>query len=58
MHYSTTWYTAGNPRWQAPEILRARSKEEGRRTEASDIFAFGRVMLEVSNFHIMIETQA
>lgn len=45
--YSTEWYIAGNPRWQAPEIIEANTKEEARRTKESDIFAFGRLMLEV-----------
>ncbi|KDQ14446.1 hypothetical protein BOTBODRAFT_110051 [Botryobasidium botryosum FD-172 SS1] len=35
---STTWYDAGNPRWQAPELL----AEKSLRTTATDIFAFGR----------------
>ncbi|KDQ08605.1 hypothetical protein BOTBODRAFT_118317, partial [Botryobasidium botryosum FD-172 SS1] len=45
-NYSTSFITAGHPRWQAPEILRATSKEEARRNTATDTFAFGRVMLE------------
>ncbi|KDQ09490.1 hypothetical protein BOTBODRAFT_137788 [Botryobasidium botryosum FD-172 SS1] len=45
--YSTEWYCAGNPRWQAPELLRASSLEEARRTTETDIFACGRVMLEL-----------
>ncbi|KDQ09404.1 hypothetical protein BOTBODRAFT_178967 [Botryobasidium botryosum FD-172 SS1] len=45
--YSTEWYCAGNPRWQAPELLSAESKEEARRTKETDCFAYGRVMLEI-----------
>ncbi|KDQ05840.1 hypothetical protein BOTBODRAFT_122208, partial [Botryobasidium botryosum FD-172 SS1] len=45
---STEWYCSGSPRWQAPELLSAGSKEEGRRTKETDCFAYGRVMLEVS----------
>ncbi|KDQ18466.1 hypothetical protein BOTBODRAFT_75322, partial [Botryobasidium botryosum FD-172 SS1] len=45
--YSTTFITAGNPRWQAPEILGAGSKEAARRNTTTDMFAFGRVMLEL-----------
>ncbi|KDQ10445.1 hypothetical protein BOTBODRAFT_89915, partial [Botryobasidium botryosum FD-172 SS1] len=45
--YSTEWYNAGNPRWQAPELLRASSTEEARRKTETDIFAYGRVMLEL-----------
>ncbi|KDQ07891.1 hypothetical protein BOTBODRAFT_139568, partial [Botryobasidium botryosum FD-172 SS1] len=46
-HYSTPWFSAGHPRWQAPELIRAETNEEARRTVASDVFAFGRVMLEI-----------
>jgi len=46
-NYSTPWFTAGHPRWQAPEIILAETNEEARRTTATDIFAFGRVMLEL-----------
>ncbi|KDQ12867.1 hypothetical protein BOTBODRAFT_404107 [Botryobasidium botryosum FD-172 SS1] len=45
--YSTPWILAGHPRWQALEIMMAETKEEARRTAASDVFAFGRVMLEL-----------
>ncbi|KDQ07884.1 hypothetical protein BOTBODRAFT_590924 [Botryobasidium botryosum FD-172 SS1] len=45
--YSTPWVFAGHPRWQSPEIMMAYTKEEARRTAASDVFAFGRVMLEL-----------
>ncbi|KDQ07843.1 hypothetical protein BOTBODRAFT_38411 [Botryobasidium botryosum FD-172 SS1] len=46
-NYSTPWFSAGHPRWQAPELIRAETNEEARRTVASDVFSFGRVMLEV-----------
>ncbi|KDQ18494.1 hypothetical protein BOTBODRAFT_513055 [Botryobasidium botryosum FD-172 SS1] len=39
---SSAWHNGGNPRWQAPELF----EEGARRTKATDIFAFGRVMLE------------
>ncbi|KDQ18464.1 hypothetical protein BOTBODRAFT_73007, partial [Botryobasidium botryosum FD-172 SS1] len=45
-NYSTPFIVAGNPRWQAPEIIRAETTEEARRKTTTDIFAFGRVMLE------------
>jgi len=45
--FSTAWRTAGNPRWQAPELLSAETPEEGQRTTSSDIFAFGRVIVEL-----------
>lgn len=44
---STTWYLAGHARWQAPELLKGESKIEMRRTIESDVFSFGRVMIEV-----------
>ncbi|KDQ09873.1 hypothetical protein BOTBODRAFT_116602, partial [Botryobasidium botryosum FD-172 SS1] len=49
--YSTPWLIAGHPRWQAPELLNAETKEQIRRTTQTDVFAFGRVMLEVLCFH-------
>ena len=42
------WEMAGNPRWQAPELLAATAFSQARRTRESDIFAFGRVIIEVS----------
>ncbi|KDQ07852.1 hypothetical protein BOTBODRAFT_38414 [Botryobasidium botryosum FD-172 SS1] len=44
--YSTPWLVAGHPRWQAPEIINAKPKE-ARRNMKTDVFAFGRVMLEL-----------
>lgn len=47
-NYSTAWSNAGNPRWQAPELLAG--EHDGalaRRTTCSDMFAFGRVILEL-----------
>ena len=46
--YSTAFYNGGSLRWQAPELVNASSPEEAQRTRATDVFAFGRVMLEVS----------
>ncbi|KDQ14167.1 hypothetical protein BOTBODRAFT_32952 [Botryobasidium botryosum FD-172 SS1] len=45
---SDTWRSAGNPRWQAPELLEDSDDGEiPRRTTESDIFAFGRFMIEI-----------
>ncbi|KDQ18340.1 hypothetical protein BOTBODRAFT_103976, partial [Botryobasidium botryosum FD-172 SS1] len=44
---STVWQTGGNPRWRAPELLRAETFEQARKTMPSDIFSFGRVMIEL-----------
>ncbi|KDQ15511.1 hypothetical protein BOTBODRAFT_158388 [Botryobasidium botryosum FD-172 SS1] len=44
--YSTNWMHAGNPRWQAPELLMD-NEEEILRTTASDVFSFGRVIIEI-----------
>ncbi|KDQ11701.1 hypothetical protein BOTBODRAFT_449467 [Botryobasidium botryosum FD-172 SS1] len=49
-NFSTAWTVAGNPRWQAPELLLgvgAGDKAVARRTTCSDMFAFGRVILEL-----------
>ncbi|KDQ19324.1 hypothetical protein BOTBODRAFT_102613, partial [Botryobasidium botryosum FD-172 SS1] len=46
-NYSTPFILAGHPRWQAPELIKAETKEEGRRNTTTDVFAFGRVMLEL-----------
>jgi len=43
---SDAWHNGGNPRWQAPELLKARVFKEAERTTASDMFAFGRVIIE------------
>ncbi|KDQ09169.1 hypothetical protein BOTBODRAFT_533239 [Botryobasidium botryosum FD-172 SS1] len=45
--HSTNFLTAGNARWQAPELLLGETKEDIQRTTQSDMFAFGRLMLEV-----------
>jgi len=45
--HSTPWYVAGHPRWKAPEIIKAETNEEAQRTKETDMFAYGRVMLEV-----------
>ncbi|KDQ07857.1 hypothetical protein BOTBODRAFT_590084 [Botryobasidium botryosum FD-172 SS1] len=44
--YSTPWLVAGHLRWQAPEIINAKPNE-ARRNMKTDVFAFGRVMLEL-----------
>ncbi|KDQ16391.1 hypothetical protein BOTBODRAFT_31072 [Botryobasidium botryosum FD-172 SS1] len=46
-NYSTPFITAGHPRWQAPEIIAAATKEAARRNTSTDAFSFGRVMLEL-----------
>jgi len=45
---STTWHAAGSRRWQAPELVKAETKEQAQRTTASDIFAMGRVITEAN----------
>ncbi|KDQ11699.1 hypothetical protein BOTBODRAFT_35132 [Botryobasidium botryosum FD-172 SS1] len=45
--YSTTWLLAGHPRWLSCELLAAETKEEALRTLRSDIFSFGRLLLEL-----------
>ncbi|KDQ13650.1 hypothetical protein BOTBODRAFT_84575, partial [Botryobasidium botryosum FD-172 SS1] len=49
---STTFYTAGSRRWQAPELIQAETKAQAQRTTASDIFAFGRVMAELYTLQV------
>ncbi|KDQ07606.1 hypothetical protein BOTBODRAFT_139894 [Botryobasidium botryosum FD-172 SS1] len=44
---SAAFQIGGNPRWQSPELLTARNAKEAERTTASDMFAFGRVIIEV-----------
>jgi len=44
---TTSWFAAGSWRWQAPELANAVTPEQAKRTTASDVFAFGRVMIEV-----------
>lgn len=46
---STAFRMGGNPRWQAPELL-DNEMQDPTRTKESDIFALGRVMLEVRIF--------
>jgi len=50
--YSSPWHNAGNTRWQAPEILKAETAEDGKRTTCSDVFAFGRVIIEVFTMEV------
>ncbi|KDQ17155.1 hypothetical protein BOTBODRAFT_105990, partial [Botryobasidium botryosum FD-172 SS1] len=45
--HSLAFQNGGNPRWQSPELLTARNAKEAERTTASDMFAFGRVIIEV-----------
>ncbi|KDQ11604.1 hypothetical protein BOTBODRAFT_97344, partial [Botryobasidium botryosum FD-172 SS1] len=49
---STAFYAAGTRRWQAPELVNAETKEEAKRTTASDVFAFGRVMTELLTLQV------
>ncbi|KDQ18617.1 hypothetical protein BOTBODRAFT_516643 [Botryobasidium botryosum FD-172 SS1] len=42
--YSSTFHRAGNPRWMAPELLMV---ENSVRTTTTDVFSFGRLILEV-----------
>lgn len=41
----TAWYLHADPRWQAPELLKAETVEE---SSFSDIFSYGRVIFEAS----------
>ncbi|KDQ18588.1 hypothetical protein BOTBODRAFT_127493 [Botryobasidium botryosum FD-172 SS1] len=41
--YSSAFHRAGNPRWMAPELL----TEETVRTTTTDVFSFGRLIIEV-----------
>jgi len=43
--YSTTWKNAGNPAWMAPELL---GEDPLPRSISSDVFSFGRMMLELT----------
>jgi len=47
--YSTPFFMAGNPRWQAPEQLDNEADHKVQRTTATDIFSFGRVILELTS---------
>ncbi|KDQ08937.1 hypothetical protein BOTBODRAFT_539622 [Botryobasidium botryosum FD-172 SS1] len=47
LHNSTGWLNGRDPRWLAPELVGATTKEEARGTMSSNIFAFGRVMYQV-----------
>ncbi|KDQ07856.1 hypothetical protein BOTBODRAFT_95678, partial [Botryobasidium botryosum FD-172 SS1] len=46
-NYSTPFVVAGHPRWKAPELVRAENGADARRNTTTDVFAFGRVMLEL-----------
>ncbi|KDQ21214.1 hypothetical protein BOTBODRAFT_149981 [Botryobasidium botryosum FD-172 SS1] len=43
--YSSTWKTAGNPAWMAPELLRDNPSP---RSASSDVFSYGRMILELT----------
>ncbi|KDQ07854.1 hypothetical protein BOTBODRAFT_590033 [Botryobasidium botryosum FD-172 SS1] len=45
--YSTKFHKSGHPRWKAREIIFAETKEAAQRNTTTDIYAFGRVMLEL-----------
>jgi len=49
---STAFYAAGSRRWQAPELLQAETKAQAQRTTASDMFAFGRVIVELYTLQV------
>ncbi|KDQ11694.1 hypothetical protein BOTBODRAFT_35125 [Botryobasidium botryosum FD-172 SS1] len=44
---TTSWFAGGTLRWQAPELLLAGSLEEARPKTFSDIFALGRIIVEL-----------
>ncbi|KDQ17701.1 hypothetical protein BOTBODRAFT_580733 [Botryobasidium botryosum FD-172 SS1] len=52
--YSTVWHTAGNYRWLAPELMPLVAPKPGAayqwplRTKESDVFSFGRVIVELT----------
>ncbi|KDQ15054.1 hypothetical protein BOTBODRAFT_109220 [Botryobasidium botryosum FD-172 SS1] len=51
--YSAAWFNAGSPRWLAPELLaKDNSSEAVWRTTASDVFSFGRLILELTSGRI------
>jgi len=47
-----SWHAVGAWRWQAPELANAVTPEQATRTIASDIFALGRVLIEVFTFRV------
>jgi serine/threonine protein kinase len=48
---TTTFQNAGSPRWMAPELILAGGKTTSpRKTQKSDIYAYGHVILEVLDF--------
>jgi len=49
---SSSFYKAGSRRWQAPELVNVNTPKEARRTTASDMFAFGRVVIEVFTLEV------
>ena len=44
--YSSNWKRAGNPAWMAPELVN--NDEPPPRSPVTDVFSFGRMMIEVS----------
>ncbi|KDQ19627.1 hypothetical protein BOTBODRAFT_444438 [Botryobasidium botryosum FD-172 SS1] len=54
--HSLRWQVAGNYRWQAPELLRAKTLPQSVRTTMTDIYAFGRVILEVFTHEVPFHT--
>jgi len=44
-----TWFTAGDPKWQAPELVTGNHESPAKvmRTTSSDMFAFGQVIIEI-----------
>jgi len=47
--YSTSWKTAGNCAWMAPELLR---ENPSSRSLSTDVFSFGRVITEITTAKI------
>ncbi|KDQ16998.1 hypothetical protein BOTBODRAFT_30376 [Botryobasidium botryosum FD-172 SS1] len=46
--YSLSWHNGGNIKWKAPECLRLIDGQPAPRTTMSDIFSFGRVIVELT----------
>lgn len=52
---ATIFQGAGSPRWMAPELILAQDDTTGPlRTQKSDVYAYGHVILEVCYFRSVI----
>ncbi|KDQ20890.1 hypothetical protein BOTBODRAFT_183600 [Botryobasidium botryosum FD-172 SS1] len=48
---SSAWHKGGHPRWKAPELLKTVNGKWPQRTTASDMFSFGRLIVELTTGH-------